>query len=72
MLIIVVSVGTGDVTTNGLLVTDSTIAQNILSLGTVDPNVMAVGSFLAKADGVVGGIHIAELVFQMVWHVWFS
>jgi nicotinate-nucleotide pyrophosphorylase (carboxylating) len=43
-------VGTGDVTTNG----------------TVDPNVMAVGSFLAKADGVVGGIHIAKLVFQMI------
>jgi nicotinate-nucleotide pyrophosphorylase (carboxylating) len=36
------------------------------SAGTVDPNVMAVGSFLAKADGVVGGIHIAKLVFQMI------
>lgn len=42
--------GTGDVTTRA----------------TVDPATRATGAFLAKADGVAAGLHVAERVFQAV------
>ncbi len=43
-------VGSGDITTNG----------------TVPRDCQAVGSFLAKADGVLAGTHIARLVFEVI------
>ena len=43
-------VGPGDVTTNA----------------TVNRGVQAVGSFLAKADGCLSGLHIVRLVFEVI------
>ena len=50
-------------------------AGDVTTQATVDPATRATGHFLAKADGVVAGLYVAERVFQAVdtdvrvtWH----
>jgi len=41
-------------------------AGDVTTLATVPLNDQAIGTFLAKADGVIAGLAVAEIVFQKV------